>query len=158
PVVGARAESELPLNHGAAQGGADLVARAAVLGCGETHSRVTVDRREARLRLDETDGTALGARAEQCALRASENLYSIEVENQGRRVGPRYDAVVETDLHRHFVDIDAGGRVTGDAGGDAPDGKCDGRTGVLKVNARGYGSDVSHVDDLPPEHFVSSEN
>jgi len=103
-VPGTHPKSELILNDGAAERGPHFVAGASAIGCGKAGARVTAGLGQTRLRLDEADGTALSARAEQCALGSLQNLHAIESKTRGVRIGSRDNTVVQADLDGHVID------------------------------------------------------
>src|ERR1700722_5952454 len=105
------AKPELILHDRPTERHARLIAETAIVGGCNAGAGVPAEFRQTGLRLDETDDAALGARPEQRSLRSSQNLHAVEVEYLGRRIGPRDDAAVQADLHRHIVDVDARGGV-----------------------------------------------
>src|SRR5215472_2089035 len=110
-VGGAGAETEHPIDDGAADCDAALVARVAVLCRSNLGARIPTVAVEARLWHQEPQGSPLGALAEQRALRTAEYLDTLDVKQLREHVvGAEADV---TTLHRCIVNVDGGGRCAG---------------------------------------------
>src|SRR5579883_895727 len=86
PVPRADAKSQGIRDDGAADRGAALIARRAILRIGNLRARIAAVGREARGWGDETNRPALRARAPERPLRAAQDLDALEIEHLGKGI------------------------------------------------------------------------
>ncbi len=131
-VPDGESRAELVLDKRAAHSNARFVTRIPALGGGELGAAVNAGLGEAGLRRDVTHRAALGAGAEQRALRSAQHFHPLDVEGLGQRlVGVERE---RAHLDRRVVEIDAG-RAGAAGPGDTTDGDVVG-AGVVEVHSR----------------------